>query len=112
MSEQKITPFESFSKVYNLLLWAGYFGLLKKPKYKCLWVCHQIYRLLAFLLAVTFNAVHLIFIIQVEFESYLQVSKCLNTLDGPSCPYTKAMRMVGELARLPKITRPRNSLIY
>ncbi|KAF9798555.1 hypothetical protein SFRURICE_008288 [Spodoptera frugiperda] len=73
MSEQKVTPFESFSKVYNLLVWAGYFGLLKKPKNRCLWICHQIYRILAFLLAVTFNAVHLIFIIQVEFESYLPV---------------------------------------
>ncbi|XP_050557510.1 odorant receptor 94a-like [Spodoptera frugiperda] len=64
MSEQKITPFESFSEVYKVLIWVGYFKFLKKPRNRCLWICHQIYRPLAFILVLWYNAVHLIFIVQ------------------------------------------------
>ncbi|KAH9641371.1 hypothetical protein HF086_012658 [Spodoptera exigua] len=80
MAEQKITPFDSFSEVYKLLMWTGYCRLLKKTKSRSLRICHQIYRLFAFLLAVAFNAVHLIFIIQKDEEMLLETTRTSHRL--------------------------------
>lgn len=66
MSGVKIQPFDSFSVVYKVLVWAGYFKLLKKSKNRVKWICHQMYRVLAFFVAVVYNLQHITFIIQVS----------------------------------------------
>ncbi|KAH9641372.1 hypothetical protein HF086_012659 [Spodoptera exigua] len=75
MSEQKVTPFDPFVEVYNILLWAGFYTFLEKPRNICIWICHHIYRLLAFLLVIAYNAVHLIFIVQKDEEMLQEATR-------------------------------------
>ncbi|KAJ8732174.1 hypothetical protein PYW08_014904 [Mythimna loreyi] len=64
MNDERANPFDSFSEVYKVLIWAGYFKLLKKPKSRWIAICHQVYRPFAFVLVTAFNLAHIIFIIQ------------------------------------------------
>ncbi|KAJ8732612.1 hypothetical protein PYW07_015211 [Mythimna separata] len=64
MSDERVNPFDSFSEVYKVLIWAGYYKLLKKPKNRFKAICHQVYRPFAFVLVVAYNLAHITFIIQ------------------------------------------------